>query len=386
MTLSLYADRDELSRALQRASTVVDRKATIPLCACVLLDATDSGVQLTATDTEIAYVGELTANVETPGTIATDARALLAAVRSLPDPTVRLAVVRAGRLELRSGAVVYELPTLPADDFPPLPTAPDGEAIVLPSAELRRLVVSTTYAVAQDDVRYGLNGAHVEVVAAPAAPAPGTTRAAPTAPAAALRLRMVATDGHRLGLAETPIVAAPSIPPRTLIPRKALAALRKLLDGDSDVVVQWGNGSLRVGLARERLWCRLLDGEFPDYSAVIPVSSLTTATVGRAELTAAVARARVVSDTGALVALQGADTVAVSAESVDAGRVHETLAAQVAGEPVTIKLSPAYAADALGALAGERVRIETTGPLAPCVLRDPERDDVLCVVMPLRQE
>lgn len=372
--LEAYIDRDELARALARASTAVDRSG-VHNASHVLIAPTEAGLQLTATDTEIAYTGTVAANIEHEGLrLTVEAKALLAVVRSLPEPTVRLAQVARDWLEIRSGAARFDLPAGQADAFPEPPPCEADDATTIEAVDLLRMVSQVAHAVSEDDARYGLNGAAMEIVSV------GDEK----------RLRLVATDGHRAAYSETRVDVVPAIPPRLLVPRKALAAMRKLLAGGERVGVAFGDGCMRLSLASETLWFRLIDGEFPDYSAVLPTERQASADLSRDALVGAVDRATVLLGKqlarGIQLSLQETDTVALSVMVPDSGRLHETLPATVQGDAMTVQLAARFLADALAAMGGSRVVVELAGDLRPVLLRDPESDGALFVVMPQRME
>src|SRR5687768_7488927 len=268
--MDLYIDRDELGRGLARVQGIIERRSTHPLLSHVLLHAREGGLRMTATDTEVAYIGDLQGNVEKGGQLAVDAANLFQIVRSLPEPTVQLTTAGNKRLEIRSGRSQFKLPGYAAEDFPALPAFDGKGQATMAEGALRRLVEQTSFAVATDDVRYGLNGAHIEE-------RDGTDGKV---------LRIVATDGHRLSAAETPFEGEIALSPRMLVPRKALAVIRKLLEGHDEVVeIAFGEGAVRITRPGQTFWFRLLDGEFPDYERVVPApGGKHKAMIGREEL------------------------------------------------------------------------------------------------------
>ena len=377
--MDLYIDRDELGRGLARVQGIIERRSTHPLLSHVLLharqgtgeDVSIGGLRMTATDTEIAFIGDLAANVEVAGEIAVDAANLFQIVRALPEPTVRLTLGSGNRLEIRSGRSVFRLPGYPAEDYPPLPAFDSHGAVRLTEAELRRLVEQTSFAVATDDVRYGLNGAHLERVEDDAG----------------VRLRMVATDGHRLSAAETSFQGELMLTPRMLVPRKALGVMRKLLDGnDEEVELSFGEGAVRLIRPGQMFWFRLLDGEFPDYDAVVPRENKHRASVRRSELASTLKRIMIlVQDrTRAVRFAFGAEDLEIEVHNVDRGEVRETVPIELEGGDIAVGFNARYLQDILGVIRGELVVLEMAHPLAPCLVRDPEADQAFFVVMPMR--
>lgn len=369
--MDLYIDRDELSRGLARVQGIIERRSTHPLLSHVLLHAREGGLRMTATDTEVAYIGDLAANVETEGQVAVDAANLFQVVRALPEVTVHLTAGVGHRLEVRCGRAFFRLPGCAAEEYPALPAFDGRGSAKMSEGALRRLVEQTSFAVATDDVRYGLNGAHLEQATVDGVEV----------------LRMVATDGHRLSAAEAPFEGEIGITPRMLVPRKALAVIRKLLEGDEELVeVSFGEGAIRLSRPNQVFWFRMLDGEFPDYEAVVPSENKHAATIQRADLASTLKRVGIlVQDRARAVRFAFGETeLEIDMHNVDRGEVRESVVIELEGEPITVGFNPRYLQDILGVIAGDRVVLELAHPLAPCLVRDPDASDAFFVVMPMR--
>jgi DNA polymerase III subunit beta len=376
--MDLYIDREELGRGLARVQNVVERRSTQQVLSHALLVARDGSLRVTATDTEVAFIGDLAANVSRPGQLAVDAANLFQVVRSLPEPTVQLVGIGGNRLEVRSGRVNFKLPGLPAEEYPPLPAFDATGTATVAGDELRRLVEQTSFAVATDDVRYGLNGVHVEQVTGPEGP----------------RLRMVATDGHRLAAAECAFEGKIAISPRMLIPRKALAVLRKLLEGDEPMELAFGTGAIRLsrlpGAAGahggQTFWFRLLDGEFPDYRAVVPTEGQHRVVVDREAIASVLRRVGIlVQDRARAVRFAfGEGELEVDVANADRGEIRETLPIELEGKPLTVGFNARYLGEVLGAARGDRLSLELAHPLAPCLVKGVGDDRAFFIVMPMR--
>jgi DNA polymerase-3 subunit beta len=366
--MDLFVDRNELSRALANIQGIVERRSTTPALSHVLLHANVNGLRATATDTEVAYIADLAANVERPGEIAVDAGNLFQIVRSLSDPTLHLKIGQGQRLEVVSGRSHFRLPGLPPDEFPSLPAVDARDAAHLAARDLRRLVDQTSFSVATDDARYGLNGAHVEAIGEG-------------------RLRVVATDGHRLAASEASFEGKLAISPRMLVPRKAMAVLRKLLDGPDEVLeLSFGEGAIRLTRPGQILWFRLLDGEFPDYRAVVPGDGKHRITLSRDALIGALKRVGIlVQERSRAVKFVFEDgEVTVQVNNVDRGEVTERVPAELEGPPVTAGFNVKYLLEILHVLPTDQVRLELGHALAPCKVRGVNDDDAFFVVMPMR--
>ncbi len=371
--MDLYIDRDELGRGLARVQGIIERRSTHPLLSHVLLHAREGGLRMTATDTEVAYIGDLQANVTKPGQLTVDAASLFQVVRALPEATVQLVATGNKRLEVKSGRSQFKLPGFAAEEFPALPAFDARGSARMKEGTLRRLVEQTAFSVATDDVRYGLNGAHLEEV---------------TTAAGEKRLRMVATDGHRLGAAEGAFEGTLALSPRMLVPRKALGVMRKLLEGEEEEVeIGFGDGAIRLSRPEQTFWFRLLDGEFPDYHAVVPTENKHRAMARREDLGAALKRVGIlVQDRARAVkfAFSTEGELEIEVQNADRGEVREVVPIELEGAAIQVGFNARYLADVIAVLRGERVSLELAHPLAPCLVRDPEQDDAFFVVMPMR--
>ncbi|MEQ1566361.1 MAG: DNA polymerase III subunit beta [Myxococcota bacterium] len=369
--MDLYIERDELGRGLARVQGIIERRSTHPLLSHVLLHAREGGLRMTATDTEVAYIGDLAANVRSTGQLAVDAANLFQIVRSLPEPTVQLTSTANKRLEIKSGRSQFKLPGHASEDFPTLPAFEVRGSAKLAEGVLRRLVEQTSFAVATDDVRYGLNGAHLEQ----------------REKEGVRHLRMVATDGHRLSAADGPIEGSVPLDARMLVPRKALAVMRKLLEGNEEQVeLTVGDGAIRLVRPDQQFWFRMIDGEFPDYHAVVPTEHKHKAVVRREELAAALKRVSIlVQDRARAVKFSfSATELEIEVHNVDRGEVREIVPIELDGENAQVGFNARYLAEVLSVQHGERVVLELAHPLAPCLIRDPDAPDAFFVIMPMR--
>ena len=369
--MDLFIDRDAFSRGLSRVQNVVERRSTQPVLSHVLLSARLDGLRMTATDTEVAFIGDISANVEATGDIAVDAVNLFQVVRTLPDKTVRLAVGSGNRLELSSGRAFFRLPGLPASDYPALPAFDARGSAKLSEGALRGLVEKTNFSVAQDDTRYGLNGTHIE------------ERPSDDGKI----LRMVATDGHRLSSAEAAFTGDLAVSPNMLIPRKALNVMKKLLEGmDEPIEMAFGEGAVRLTRPGQTFWFRMLDGQFPDYQAVVPAEGKHRAMLRRDELSSTLRRVSVlVQERARAVRFSFGETECeIQVHNVDRGEVKEVLPVELEGEPITVGFNVKYLQEIIGVMGGERVQLEMAHPLGPCLVRDPDDLSAFFVVMPMR--
>lgn len=369
--MDLYIDQDALGRALSRIQRVVEKRSTQPVLANVLLHARDGVLRLTATDTEVAYIGQVDANVTTPGELAVEADALFRIVRALPERTVHLKLGDRQRLHIAAGRASFDLNGLAAEEYPALPPFEARDRATVRDIDLQRAIEQTAFSIATEDVRWGINGAHVEQVDTDEGP----------------RLRFVATDRHRLATSQIPFDGTIAFPSRMLIPRKALGVLQNLLRGSEDeVVLGFGENAMQVRRDADQFWFRLLDGEFPDYKAVVPTEHSHTVLVDRNELDNTLLRVTILlSERARPVRFRfEGDQITVDVDNVDRGHVEESLPCELDGEPITVGFNGRYLREVLKVMGGTRVRMQLSHALAPCLVTDPDDAGAFFVVMPMR--
>jgi len=365
--------KEELTRALQRVQGIVEKRSTNPIIANVLLEVGDDGLRVAATDTEVSFVGRFAAEVTRPGSLTLAARQLFEIARTVPTDEVAFTLPEgSSQMEIRSGRAVFRILGLPAADFPAVPdAAADGGALIESSA-LKDVIDKTLFAISSDDTRTGLNGAHVEAVEGN-------------------RLRFVATDGHRLSLCGRPYTGDFS-PPRSapLLPKKGLAELRKLVDdGEGAWALTFTDSQACFHRGNVTFSMRLLEGEFPDYTQVMPSGWQRRVYVPRAALQSALRRVSILASEKShpvRFAMSGGNVI-LKAQQPEAGEAVEEIEAQVEGTDLEIGFNARYFRDALGALQGDTVVIEVGDSLSPCLIKPGGDDsDELYVIMPMRLE
>ena len=370
--MELYIDRDAFLAGLARVQGIVERRNTPnPILSHVLLEASEGRLRLTATDTELAYIGDIAANVVAPGELAVDASSLFQIAKVLPDTTAKLMLGDKNRLEVTSGSAWYKVVGLPAEDFPSLPDFDGRSSVKLSADGLRWVIEQTGFVVCPDEHRVNINGAHLEVV---------------DGHEGGQLLRMVATDGHRLSYSQIGFEGDFGMPERMLLPRKALLEMKKLLGREELIELSFGDTAALLTTPTARFYLRLIDGEFPDYRQVVPTSWRRRVMVSREALHAALKRVSVLAnDKGRPVRFAfDSDSVTISATHTDLGEARESVRLEMEGEPVAIGFNIRYFQEVLHVLTADTVVIELGDALSPALLREPEKDDSLIIVMPMR--
>ncbi len=358
-------------QGLEKASSVTEkRNAANPVLSHVLMIVKGGNLQMTATDTELAFTGDFKVDVKSTGGITVDALSLFQIVKGLPGDVVHLKRGKKDRLQVSSKSSDYKLMGLPADRYPVLPDFDEKAAVQLSEGHLRWLVEMTAYAACGDDNRYGINGGHIEVV--------DTDEGK--------RLRMVTTDGHRLAYAQVPFEGEFGMPERMLIPRKALAEIKKICSrGEQTIDLLFGESSAVLRTATERFFFRLIDGEFPDYLQIIPTSDpAMTVSAVRSDLNSTLKRVNVLVSGRFPTKFFFQDGLLTVSSNTTNGQAREELKVQATGKSIQIGLSSQLLQESLRRMEGASIEMDIRDPLSVVVLREPDRSDSLNLIMPMR--
>jgi len=366
----------ELAKALGRSQGIVEKKSTMPILSHVLLEARKAGqVIVSATDLDLAISSEHACEVVKEGALAVSARHLYEIVRALPEATVSLKRAQNNYLELKSGSAEFRIVGLPAEDFPALPRFDKVPFSDIEPAVLLEMIERTFFAVSTDETRYNLNGVYFE---------PGQSF-----------LRLVATDGHRLSLAERPLELSFGLKRGVILPKKGLGELKKLLSeaaesGEEKPVAKLGfleNSAIyrRPGVV---LVMRLIEGLFPDYKQVIPKAGEKLVKLSRLRFADTLRRISLLSsDKAHAVKLDlGKGQVRVLSQNPDLGEAKEDVPVEYEGEPLKIGFNARYLIEVLAVLQSDEVVMELADDLSPGVLKGAGEKDqgFTAVVMPMR--
>jgi DNA polymerase-3 subunit beta len=371
--MRLILERAAFLKALTHVQSVVERRNTIPILSNVLLAAKGDSLKLTATDLDIEVAEEIRAEVERPGSISAPAHNLHDFVRKLPEGAEILMELKPDdpRLFIAAARTRLHLPVLPADDFPLMPVNGFDTQFQIHPNELQRLIDKTRFAISTEETRYYLNGIFFHTVAN----------------GDGAMLRGVATDGHRLALADSPAPEGAQRMPGVIVPRKTVNELRRLLDDATDVVdVAVSQQKIRFTLNDAVLTSKLIDGSFPEYARVIPKQNSKKLKLENKAFADAVDRVATVSaerSRSVRLAIEG-DKVTLTVNNPDAGLATEDLAAEYSDDPLEIGFNAKYLLDVAGQIEGESALFELADSGSPTLVRDESDSHALYVLMPLR--
>jgi DNA polymerase III subunit beta len=370
--MRLTIERSALLKALNHVQSVVERRNTIPILSNVLLSAQGDSLKLTATDLDIEISESASAEVERAGQTTAPANYLYDFVRKLPDGSaVKLDVSGDDpRLFISAGKSRLHLPILPAGDFPSMPSDGFETKFEVEPTELGRLVDKTRFAISTEETRYYLNGIFFHTIDADG-----------------LKLRAVATDGHRLALADYPAPKGSQGMPGVIVPRKTINELKRLLDDASDMVeIAVSPQKIRFALGDAVLTSKLIDGSFPEYARVIPKNNSKKLKIDNKAFAEAVDRVATVSaerSRSVRLALDK-DKITLTVNNPDAGVATEDLAADYRDDSLEIGFNAKYLLDVAGQIEGESAVFELADSGSPTLVRDEADDAALYVLMPLR--
>jgi len=365
-------ERSAFLALLNHAQNVVERRTTIPILANVRLDAAEGRLGLVATDLELTLHETTDAEVMRAGATTLPAHRLFDVVRKMPEGGSVQVVKDPDRHEARvaSGRGFFDLPTLPADDFPAMNAESFERSFEMPGKELVRLIDKSRFAMSTEEARYYLNGLYFHTLEN----------------GGGVRLRAVATDGHRLAKVETDLPEGVHGVPSIIVPRKAVGEIRKLIDGVDKVRLSLSASKIQVRVGEATLISRLIDGTFPDYERVIPQANDKRAVVDRAAFAEAVDRvATIATEKSRAVKLSlDAGRLTISAVSSEAGRGQDELDVGYADAPIEIGFNARYILDMLQQISGDTLELEIANPAAPTLVRDPGDTGAVYVLMPMR--
>jgi DNA polymerase-3 subunit beta len=359
--------REQLQEGLTAVAAAVPAKTTLPVLSNVLLEVTKQGVRLSATDLDIAVTTTVPGDVDADGSTTLPARKLVDIVRELPSAPIRFTAAGEQRVGIECGRAKFKLLGLPREEFPSFPAVKFDGAWSVPAGVVHKLVGHVAFAASTEESRPILNGVLWDM--------------RPD------RMRMVATNGHRLAKMDVPSKGNSTAD--LIVPPKALEQMRRLFPGDADVEIARSDNHLGVRAAGTLVFSRLIEGPYPNYEQVIPKENDRTATVDKAALAAALRRMSVVaSDQTHRIRLAfTGGAVKFSVQTPDLGEAQDELAVTYEGEPLEIGFNATYLLEILKYMPTDEIRMTFKAPERAATVEPVGWDDpasYMALVMPLR--
>lgn len=364
--MKLTAEREKLLVPLQAVIGVVERRQTMPVLANVLLGVAQGRLSVTATDLEVELVAATDVTVQQPGDITLPGRKFLDILRALPEKSSVTVSAEGEKAVIRAGRSRFSLSTLPASEFPIVDDINSQQTVQISRKDLMRLLEKTHFSMAQQDVRYYLNGMLLEI--------DGQT------------LRAVATDGHRLALCEAALESKAKTAQQVIVPRKGVLELQRVLTDEGSAAVAIGSNHVRAQIGDVRFTSKLIDGRFPEYSRVIPNAPASAIRADRDILRQALQRTAILSNEkyrGIRINVKR-NAMTVQAHNPEQEEAEEEIEVNYEGNDLEVGFNVNYLLDALAAIDGQEVELGITDSNSSCLIRSPGSASARYVVMPMR--
>jgi DNA polymerase-3 subunit beta len=364
--MKVSATRDQILTPLQSVIGVVERRQTMPVLANVLLQARNGQLDITGTDLEVELLASSQVTVTQPGDITVPGRKMLDICRSLPDG-VQLNLTKEGeKLIVKAGRSRFALTTLPAAEFPVVEAINAQQTLTLPQGEIRRLIDKTHFSMAQQDVRYYLNGLLLE--------------------ADADNLRAVATDGHRLAISEAKLAVPAKTKQQVIVPRKGVLELQRILQADGNLELGIGTNHVRAQIGAIRFTSKLIDGKFPEYWRVIPAKPTRIVEADRDLLRVALQRTAILANEkyrGIRLNAKG-ELLSLQAHNPEQEEAEDQIEVSYGGDEIEIGFNVTYLLDALSATESDKVSLGLTDSNSSCLITGAGVAHSRYVIMPMR--
>ncbi len=373
--MKIHVAREDLLTALQRVQGVVEKRNTMPILANILLEAKGEGLDIVATDLEIGMRGLYKANVVDPGSVTFSARTLFDILKEIKQSDVEITVGDNNWVTIRAGKSQFRVVGLPSKDYPALPAIERDGLLSIPAQGLLQLLKKTVFAVGEKDTRYVLNGLLITII--------------PTGKQVTIRL--VGTDGHRLGWAEQEAIPdatpLPTSEVKVIIPKKAAVEIRRLLEeDDKEPLLGFTKNLLILRKSGLVFTSRIMEGTYPNYQQVVPKDSKKKVSLKKSDLEGALRRVAILSkDKAHAVKLAfNSDSVHLSSSSPDLGEAEEEIPAQHQGESFSAGFNARYFLDVLSIIDTESLTLQMETSLSPCLIQEPDNPTFRAVVMPVK--
>jgi len=361
--------REKLQEGLAAVTAAVPAKTTLPVLSNLLVETTERGIRLSATDLDIAVSTEVSADVETPGSITIPAKKLSEIARELPPSPVKVSASGEQRVTIECGRSRFKLLGLPRDEFPSFPTVRFNESWRVKSGELQKLISHVAFAVSTEESRPILNGVLWELRED--------------------RMRMVATNGHRLSKMELPVESSSAPPGDLIVPPKALEQIKRLFPAEEELEIARGENHLGFRSPFTSVFTRLVEGPYPNYEQVIPKDNDRFCLCDKAALTSALKRMSVIASdqTHRIKMSFNTGMLKFSVTTPDLGEASDELPVNYNGDQLDIGFNATYLLEILRYMPTEQIRLTFKAPERAATIEPEGWDDpakYLCLVMPLR--
>lgn len=366
-------EKEIFLKGLSRVQGIVEKRNTIPILSNVLIETDNDSIRLTATDLEVGMRASYPAKTEKAGKITVSAKKIYEIIKELPEQQITFRAKENCWIEISCGKSFFNIVGLASDEFPHFPDADSEKMIPISGNMLNEMIERTAFSISTDDTKYNLNGIYFRTMEENSQTI----------------LRLVATDGHRLALAQKPVSGADveELAQGVILPRKGIHELKKIAEeSEGDIKVGFLDNSAVVMRDDTTVIMRLVNGDFPDYNRVIPKQNEDIALMERDTLLHALRRMAILSSEkskGVKLQLKKG-LLEISSSNPDVGDAREELEVDYTGAEMTIGFNARYMIDILQALDTEKVKMAVRDNLSPGLITPNGDDGFLAVIMPMR--
>ncbi len=371
--MNFKIERDNFMKALQRVQGIVEKRTSMPILSNVLIVTSSNSIEIIATDLEVGLKSSYPAKIENEGKITVGAKKLYEIVKELPNQEINFSTKDNDWVEITCGKVRFNIVGLSPDEFPSVTDAMDEQLLELEASLLRRMIEKTSYAICNDETKYNLNGIFTRVEQEDGNQV----------------LKMVSTDGHRLSIVSGEFTgkASPELLKGVILPKKGIYEIKKIVD-EGDGLLKFGfvNSSAVVKKGDTTLIMRLVDGDFPDYTRVIPATNDQHVKANREELIHAVRRMAILSSEkfkGIMLEIEG-NALKISSSNPELGDAMEEMDIQYEGIPFSVRFNARYLLDVLAVCESEQILMKFKNELSPSIVTTDKDESFLAVIMPMR--
>ena len=371
--MEFTASRENILSGLSKIQSIVERRNTMPILSNALLKAEKNSLHISATDLEVSFSGKVPAQITKEGTITVSAKKLYEIIKEFPNEDILFKKDANNWLIIQCGNINFKVVGLPADEFPSIPEDTDMSGYSdISKKTLKDMIDKTIFSVSTEESRVNLNGVYLERNT----PEEGGTG-----------VKMIATDGHRLALAQSDIDIKIDTP--IIIPRKGVMEIKKILDdahGDT-IKFKIDKNNCLINIGDATLFIRLIDEMFPNYNQVIPKDNNIMVEIDKVNMLKSLKRISLLStEKYKGIKFQiNKDTMTITSNNSEFGEAKETLdVSSNAEEDLIIGLNARYIMDVLNVTSEDKVQFELKNDTSQCLIRPVNNTDFLAVIMPMR--
>ena len=364
--MKIEVKRDDLLQSLQSVIGVVERKQTMPILANVLINIKSDHYSITATDLEVELISYVYSENKEEFSFTAPGRKLLDICRALPNESTVQIENKDNKIQVSSEKSKFNLTTLPENEFPVIKDIQTHNEITIPQDRLKQIIDKTHFSMAQQDVRYYLNGLLIELESN--------------------KIRAVATDGHRLALSSSIMEDENKASTQVILPRKGVMELQRLLDGKNEIKVKLSDNHIQVKFETVSFTSKLIDGKFPEYGRVIPSNTENKLQANKNDLKIALSRAAILSNEkyrGIRLIIK-TNELMIQAHNPEQEKAEESIAIEYEGSDIEIGFNVTYLIDALGVVSSDKVILSVVDNNSSCLISDPDDETSKFVIMPMR--